>query len=156
MSSKPWVGKSVVIIDDSANVREELRRGFEGCGLTVKGLAENGVVGLALVEKVRPEVVSLDLIMPEMDGVECYRKIMALGFDLKVMMVSWLGAETKIMENLKDLIPAHHFQKKPATVSDLEVRLQRIYFPEKEVKAPIKALDDTSPDFLGDLGIKVS
>ncbi len=155
MSSKPWVGKNVVIIDDSANVREELRSAFQACGMTVKGLAENGVVGLAMVAKEKPEIVSLDLIMPEMDGVECFRKITALGLDCKIIMISWVGAEAKILENLKDLIPAHHFQKKPATAEDLELRLQRVYFPEKEVKNPLKAIDDLASDF-GDLGIKVS
>jgi two-component system chemotaxis response regulator CheY len=156
MSSKPWAGKSVVIIDDSPSVRDELRSTFSACGMDVKGVAENGVVGLDMVKELRPAIVSLDVIMPEMDGVECFRKIQAFDPSIKIVMVSWLAGETKILDNLKDLIPSHLFQKKPVTPTDLEARLTKIYFPEKEKVTPLKQLEENSNDFLKDLGIKAS
>lgn len=155
-SAKPWVGKSVVIIDDSRSVREELKQAFESCGMQVVGLAENGVEGLDLIRKHRPEMVSLDIIMPEMDGIECYRKIQALDPGVRVVMVSWLSAESKILENLKELIPAHLFQSKPVSAQDLESRLDKVYHPPVPGKAGIKStLDESANDFL-DLGVKVS
>jgi two-component system chemotaxis response regulator CheY len=156
MSNKPWVGKSVVIIDDSPSVREELKGTFTACGMEVKGLAENGVKGLDLVKELRPAIVSLDVIMPEMDGVECYRKINAFDPAIRVVMITWLAGETKILENLKDQIPSHLFQKKPVSTTDLEARLQKIYFPEKEKPTGLLALEETSNDFLKDLGVKAS
>src|SRR6185312_642161 len=128
MSSKPWAGKSVVIVDDSASVRDELARVFEACGMQVVGQAENGVAGLHLVERHRPEVVCLDIIMPEMDGVECFRKLKAHNPEQRVVVVSWLAGEQKILENLAELMPAYLFQTKPVTPIDLEQRLTRIYF----------------------------
>jgi two-component system chemotaxis response regulator CheY len=159
MGTKPWVGKSVVIIDDSESVREELRQAFEGAGVRVVGLAENGVIGLDLVKKTKPQLVSLDIIMPEMDGIECYRKLRAREPDVTVIMVTWLGAEAKILDNLKDLIPAHHFQAKPVSVSVLEARLDKIYFPPAAEPPPppkgIKSTLEESAAFM-DLGVKVS
>ncbi len=127
MSSKPWQGQSVVIVDDSPMVRDTLRGVFESMGMQVKGVAQNGSVGLELVQKHRPDLVSLDVIMPEMDGVECYKKLKAGNPDQKVVMISWLGAEQKILDNLKDIIPGHIFTPKPATVDELEIRLAKIY-----------------------------
>lgn len=162
MSQKPWIGKSVVIIDDSASVREQLKAVFESCGMHVKGLAENGVVGLEQVAKHNPEIVSIDMIMPEMDGVECYKKLQLFNPLLKCVMISWIGGEQKIIDNLKDIIPSHIFQAKPVSKEDLESRLEKVYFPHLAVRAEkekekelAKAMDDQADD-LADLGIKVS
>lgn len=158
MSSKPWVGKSVVIVDDSASVREDLRQAFEALGVRVVGQAEDGVQGLSLVKQHRPEMVSLDIIMPEMDGVECYRKLKDFDANLHIVMVSWLAGEAKIVDNLKELMPAHIFQTKPVQPQALEARLQLIYFPERlrPAAVPKPPVEEASNDFLGDLGIKVS
>lgn len=160
MSQKPWVGKSVVIIDDSATVREQLKATFEACGMHVKGVAENGVVGIEQVQKHNPEIVSIDVIMPEMDGVECYKKLQFVNPLLKCIMVSWIGGEQKILDNLKDIIPSHIFQAKPVTKEILEARLEKVFFPhlvakaEKEKEKEKLNLDDQND--LADLGIKVS
>jgi two-component system chemotaxis response regulator CheY len=159
--SKPWVGKTVVIIDDSKRVRDDLRQTFTACGMQVVGEAADGLAGLKVVQQMKPDIVSLDLIMPEMDGVEAYRRIVAHDAGIKVVMVSWLGGEQKILENLKDLIPGHLFQTKPVSEADLTARLERIFFPHL-VKTGIVAsktateVADDLLDDLGDLGVKVS
>lgn len=127
MSSKPWVGNSVIIVDDSPMVRNEMLRLYEQIGMKVKGVAENGLVAMDLVKKERPDLLSLDLIMPEMDGVECYKKLRAFDPTIKVVMVTWLGGEQKIQDNLKDIIPGHLFQQKGCTAEELETRLGKVY-----------------------------
>jgi two-component system chemotaxis response regulator CheY len=154
--SKPWVGKSVVIIDDSAAVREQLKSVFEACGVQVKGTAENGVIGIELVQKHNPEIVSIDLIMPEMDGVECYKKLQLVNPLLKCVMVSWIGGDAKIIDNLKDIIPSHLFQAKPVTKESLESRLEKVYFPHLAAKEKEKKIALDEQNDLADLGIKVS
>jgi two-component system chemotaxis response regulator CheY len=160
MASKPWQGKTVVIIDDSANVRDELKRAFEAIGMRVVGTAENGVEGIAVVKQMSPELVSLDVIMPEMDGIECFKKLRQLNADQKIVMISWLGAEPKILDNLKDIIPSYLFQQKPVSSGDLERRLEVVYNPAAAVTPPpppkgIKSTLDEEAALL-DLGIKVS
>lgn len=153
MSSKPWQGKQVVIVDDSQSVRDALRTAFEAVGMQVAGVAENGVVGLDLVKKLKPEIVSIDVIMPEMDGVELFRKIRAHDPGQKVVMISWLGAEAKILDNLKDTIPAHLFQKKPVSTEDLTKRLEYVYNPPLPVDKD--APKEEEIDSMADLGIKL-
>lgn len=153
MSAKPWVGNSVIIVDDSAMVRNELTRMYEAIGMKVRGVAENGVVALNLVKKERADLISLDLIMPEMDGVECYKKLRALDPTIKVVMVSWLGGDATIQDNLKDIIPNHLMHAKGGTTDDLELRLAKVYgvipvaqlpmtmAPEPDLSADLKALN---------------
>jgi two-component system chemotaxis response regulator CheY len=159
--AKPWHGKSVVIVDDSANVRDELKKTFESIGMRVVGTAENGVEGLAVIRQMSPELVSLDVIMPEMDGIECFRKLRQLNPDQKIVMISWLGAEPKILDNLKDIIPSYCFQAKPVAAGDLERRLELVYNPASAPAAippPPKGIKSTLDEdaALLDLGVKVS
>jgi len=157
MSNGPWVGKSVLIIDDSAGVREDLSRAFTAVGMIVKGTAVNGVAGLEMLRALRPDIVSIDIIMPEMDGIECYRKIQQIAPETVCIMISWLAGEPKILDNLKAVIPSHLFQVKPVTPDDLEARLKKIYFPDQQDKAVPRPSDPKAADSVfGSLGIKVS
>ena len=66
----PLAGRTVVIVDDSHVQRRKLRELYESLGFKCIGEAANGLDGLTLCEKVRPELVSLDILMPVMHGVE--------------------------------------------------------------------------------------
>lgn len=127
MGAKPWVGNSVIIVEDSPLVRNELARMYEQIGLKVIGVAENGVIALDLVKQSRPDLVSLDIIMPEMDGVECYKKLRKFDPLIKIVMVTWLGGEQIIQENLKDIIPSHLIHAKGGTAYEFEQRLAKVY-----------------------------
>ena len=94
MSAKPWVGNSVIIVDDSPMVRSDLSRMYESIGMKVKGVAENGVVGLDLVRKHKPDLVSLDLIMPEMDG---FAMVEALRADPRTATIPIIVLTSKTM-----------------------------------------------------------
>lgn len=139
--SKPWQGKSVVIVDDSPSVREQLRQTYEAIGMSIAGFAGNGIEALELVAKASPELVSLDLIMPEMDGVECFRKLRRYHPEVRILVVSWLGSEQKILENLKDIIPPHLFQAKPALPEAVRQKLERIYELPKSASSPVTAAE---------------
>jgi two-component system chemotaxis response regulator CheY len=159
--SKPWQGKSVVIVDDSPSVREQLRQTYEAIGMRIAGFAGNGVEALELVAKTSPELVSLDLIMPEMDGVECFRKLRRHHPEVRILVVSWLGSEQKIIENLKDVIPAHLFQAKPALPEGVRQKLERIYELPPSASSPVTAAVDSDevsdePSGLRGLSAKVS
>ena len=61
----------VLIVDDSADMRESLRAKYESFGYQVVGEARDGLEGLQMMKELQPNFVSLDIIMPEMDGIEC-------------------------------------------------------------------------------------
>ena len=156
MLDKPWVGKKVVIIDDSSQVRSSLESAYKAAGLKVVGMAKNGVEGIELVEKFRPEIASIDIIMPEMDGIECMKFIRVKFPETKCLFVTWLAAEGSIVETLSEYLPPYAFQAKPFTPADIANRVAMLYFPPQPVQQGIRnALDDTTSELL-DLGVKVS
>ena len=157
MSGKPWIGKTVVIIDDSQQVRESLEIAFKAAGMRVVGMAVNGVEGLELVNQHKPEIASIDIIMPEMDGIECMKLIRTKHPEVRCMFVTWLATEVSIMQSLAEFIPAHAFQAKPFNNSDIENRLKLLYFPPQVAslsRGNVKEADATED--LAGLGIKVS
>ena len=164
MDKKPWADKSAIIVDDSESVRAEFKKIFERCQIKVSGVAENGLVALDLIHRLQPDIVSLDIIMPEMDGIECYRKIQIMYPHIKCIVISWLAHDSKVHEGLRSVIPHQLFQSKPLTPSDLETRLQKIFMPENPVTvAKVKEGPDNESLFnaigdedFGDLGVKVS
>lgn len=157
MSGKPWVGRTVVIIDDSQQVRESLEIAFKAAGMKVVGMGKNGVEGLDLVNQHKPEIASIDIIMPEMDGIECMKLIRTKHPEVRCMFVTWLASEVSIAQSLADFIPAHAFQAKPFNNGDIESRLKLLYFPPQVASLTRgSAKEEDAIEDLSDLGIKVS
>lgn len=156
MSEKPWVGKSVVVIDDSEQMRQALETAYRAAGMKVVGLAKNGVEGIEMVLKFRPEVASIDIIMPEMDGIECVKLIRAKSPSTKCLFVTWLASEQRIAQSLAEYVPAHAFQPKPFTNADIESRIKLLYYPPKSVAPGIRNTIDETTSELSEIGVKVS
>ena len=79
----------VIIVDDHKVMRETLRSFLESLpGVEVVGEAENGRVAVQLVRDKKPTVVVMDVIMPEMDGIEATRLITTEMPDVKVIVLS--------------------------------------------------------------------
>ncbi len=92
--------KRVLIIDDAPFIRMTLRKLLENNGYTVVGEAENGKEGIIKFEQHRPDIVTLDITMPEMGGVDTLKKVMDIDRTAKVIMVSALGQESIIRESI--------------------------------------------------------
>ena len=127
LKANSWVGKKVVIVDDSATVCRELSGQFERLGLEVVATAANGCEALPLIEELGPDLVTLDLIMPQMDGVETFRKIHERWPALPCLVISCLGREDQVVDSLQSLIPAPRFMGKPARLDDLQARLVEVF-----------------------------
>lgn len=102
---------SFVIVDDSALTRKILRQILEEEGYTVVAEAVNGAEAVEAYQKYHPDVITLDITMPVMDGVEALRQIVALDEKVKAVMITAAGQEKKVIEALK--VGADKFVVKP-------------------------------------------
>lgn len=102
---------TVVIVDDSALIRKMLRGLLEADGYTVVGEAVNGEEGVAEYKKNKPDIITLDITMPVMDGLEALKQIMEYDKDAKVIMITAAGQQQKVITALK--LGAAKFMMKP-------------------------------------------
>jgi DNA-binding response OmpR family regulator len=93
----------IAIIEDDQAISQMYRFKFEAEGFTVE-TAENGKLGLKLAETMKPDVILLDLMMPEMTGGEMLEKLRASdwGADIKVVILTNMG-EQEIPPRVKEL-----------------------------------------------------
>jgi NarL family two-component system response regulator LiaR len=92
----------VLIVDDHAVVREGLRN-FLGMlpGIELVGEAGSGAEALALAAKARPQVVLMDLVMPQMDGIEATRQFKELHPEVKVIVLTSFADDNKLFPALR-------------------------------------------------------
>ncbi len=88
----------ILIADDALFMRATLKKTLIGGGHEVVFEAENGAIAVAQYQTLAPELVMLDITMPEMDGIEALKQIMAANSEAKVIICSALGQENKVRE----------------------------------------------------------
>ncbi len=103
--------KSVLIVDDSRTSRRILKDILERAGYEIVGEAINGKEGVDLFKKLQPDIVTMDITMPEMDGIEALKQIKSEFPDAKVVMITAAGQKDKMMEAVK--LGAAEFVSKP-------------------------------------------
>lgn len=90
--------KKVLIIDDAAFMRLTLKTMLERNGFEVVGEAENGSIGVTKCMQLKPDIVTMDITMPEMDGITALRLINKAVPTTAVIMISAMGQEKLIFE----------------------------------------------------------
>ena len=103
--------KSVLIVDDSRTSRRILKDILDRAGYNVVAEAITGKEGVEMYEKLHPDIVTMDITMPEMDGIEALRQIKEAHPEAVVIMVTAAGQKDKMMEAVK--IGAAEFVAKP-------------------------------------------
>jgi len=101
----------VLVVDDAAFMRKMVTDALTGGGHEVVGEAGNGAEAVARFQELRPDVMTLDITMPEKDGIAALKEIVALDPGAKVVMCSALGQESKVLESIK--LGAKDFVVKP-------------------------------------------
>ena len=93
--------KLILIADDAAFMRKMIRSALSSAGYTNFIEAQNGAEAVRLFASENPDLVLLDVTMPEMDGLEALKRIMAISPSAKVVMCSAIGQDGTIMEAVR-------------------------------------------------------
>lgn len=95
------MSKKVLIVDDAVFMRMKLRDILEKNGYEVVAEAQNGLEAVEKYKQDSPDLVTMDITMPEMDGVAALKEIKAFDTDAKVIMCSAMGQQSMVMEAIQ-------------------------------------------------------
>jgi two-component system chemotaxis response regulator CheY len=101
----------ILVVDDAAFMRKMVTDALTKGGHEVIGEAGNGTEAVEQYQSLKPDLTTLDITMPEKDGLSALKHIMALDPSAKVIMCSALGQESKVLESIK--LGAKDFVVKP-------------------------------------------
>ena len=114
----------LLIVDDSNMIRSRISRVVQSGGLSgisLVGLARNGAEALRVARATQPDVVTMDLTMPEMDGIECIRELLRMLPRTSILVVSALADKSTAIEALR--LGARGFVAKPFSDDELRIAL---------------------------------
>jgi two-component system chemotaxis response regulator CheY len=114
----------LLVVDDSNVIRRRIERGSDLPEVEFVGAARNGVEALALHQQLRPTLVTMDLTMPEMGGVECVEQLAQRDPELRILVISALADKLTAIEALEK--GASGFLCKPFTDQQLNDALRKL------------------------------
>jgi two-component system, chemotaxis family, chemotaxis protein CheY len=103
----------LMIVDDSNIMRRRIERSNQFDELELVGTASNGLEALEMFKKTDPDVVTMDLTMPQMDGIECISKLVVLKPAVRILVISALADKATAVEAMEK--GANGFLNKPFT-----------------------------------------
>jgi two-component system chemotaxis response regulator CheY len=124
MDTSTQQGKKLMIVDDSNIIRRRIERSQQIDRLEVVGAAANGRDAVELFQRTQPDVVTMDLTMPEMDGIECVEKLVAINPKVLILVVSALADKATAVEAIEK--GANGFLCKPFTDRQLNDALEEL------------------------------
>ena len=115
---------NILIVDDSRTSRKILRGILEENGHVIIDEATNGQEGVQKFQACKPDVVTMDITMPVLDGMEALKMIKAFNTDAKVIMVTAAGQKNKMIDCIK--LGADEFLTKPFDKSEIAAVVAKI------------------------------
>lgn len=95
------MGKNILVVDDAAFMRMMIKDILTKNGYTVVGEAENGVKALEKYNELKPDLVLMDITMPEKDGIQALKDIKAADSAAHVIMCSAMGQQAMVIEAIQ-------------------------------------------------------
>lgn len=90
-----------LVVDDAIFMRTVLNKILTEADFTVVGEAGNGLQAIEMAQELKPDIVILDITMPEMGGLEAIEKILEVSPNTKIIMCSAMGQHGKVVEAIK-------------------------------------------------------
>lgn len=127
-----------LIVDDSLILRRNINKMLTEMGHRVVSEAKDGMEAVSCFKKFEPDFITMDITMPDMDGIEAVAEIRKLSKTVKIIMVTSHGQEEMVMGAIK--AGANGYVLKPVNMDNLTKAIYKIY-PElaKEAEAKLQA-----------------
>ncbi len=107
----------LMVVDDSNVIRRKIERSVDVDDLSVVGTAANGMEAVDVFKDTLPDVVTMDITMPEMDGIDCVTALLKIKSDTRILVVSALADKATAIEAIKR--GANGFLCKPFSANEL-------------------------------------
>lgn len=98
----------LLIVDDSNVIRSRIMRIIHKLqdekslpNINIVGAARNGLEAVSIFRKSMPELITMDLTMPELDGIECIKQLMKINSNIKILVISAISDKSSAIEALK-------------------------------------------------------
>jgi two-component system chemotaxis response regulator CheY len=101
----------VLIVDDAGFMRRMLKNIVSQGGFEIVGEADNGITAVEMYKELKPDAVTMDITMPQMDGLTALKEILAYDSNAKIIMCSAMGQQFMVVEAIK--LGAVDFVEKP-------------------------------------------
>lgn len=115
----------VLLTDDSAFMRMQLKESLSKLGHEVIGEAENGLDAIEKYEELNPELITMDITMPEMNGVDAVKEIRKRNTDVKIIMCSAMGQKNMVLEAIQ--AGANDFIVKPFSMERIKEAIEKAF-----------------------------
>ena len=130
-----------LVVDDSVFARKNLIKMIEQFGGEVAGEAGDGLTAIAEYNRTKPDIVLMDITMPQMEGIEAVERIVRDNPEARIVMVSSVGYQDNILAALQK--GARHFVQKPVK-PDALYEIIRYVLQDDGVTAPMATAEEKS------------
>jgi two-component system, chemotaxis family, chemotaxis protein CheY len=123
-------GRRVLIVDDVAFVRKTLAEILNGAHYQIVGEAADGAEAVEMYDRLMPDVVTMDVVMPQMSGIEATKRIIKAHKSARIVIISAMGQESLVMEAIN--VGARDYMLKPFSAADVLKTVERALVDETQ------------------------
>jgi len=116
---------NILVVDDSLIMRRNITKMIESLGHRVIGEAKDGLESITLYSKLKPDLVTMDITMPEMDGITAVKELKKIDKNAKIIMVTSHGQEEMVIHAIRN--GASGYLLKPINVIKLRDSIRKVF-----------------------------